>query len=168
MQALNIADWLIITVVASSMLISVLRGFVKEALSLISWILALVVALVFSDRLALLLAQHINDSTGRYLVAFATLFIATLVVGALLGKLLRSIVEMAGLSLLDRILGMVFGAGRAVLLLLALAVGLRPTLRLDETLWWQDSLLLPHLLILENWFRGSADSLRAIITGIWV
>ena len=94
--------------------------------------------------------------------------VATLVVGALLGKLLRSIVEMAGLSVLDRMLGMVFGAGRAVLLLLALAVGLRPSLRLDETAWWQDSLLLPHLLVLESWFRAAADSLRAIITGIWV
>lgn len=167
MQALNSADWLIVIVVFASMLISILRGFVKEALSLLSWVLALVLALVFSERLALLLSDYIADSRGRYLLAFAILFIGTLVVGALLGKLMRSVVEMAGLSLLDRLLGMIFGAARGIMLLLAVAAMMRTTLQLDASQWWQESVLLPHLLMLESWFRAAAGSVQTLIAGLW-
>ena len=68
MDALNAADWVIITVVGLSMLISLLRGFIREALSLAGWVLGFVIAMVFSDRFAYLLTSFINDATGRYIV----------------------------------------------------------------------------------------------------
>ena len=74
MDALNAADWVIITVVGLSMLISLLRGFVREAFSLAGWVLGFVVAMVFADRLAYLLTGFIDDATGRDIVAFALLF----------------------------------------------------------------------------------------------
>jgi len=69
-DALNAADWTIISVIGISLLISLLRGFVKEALSLVGWILAFIVAMVFSDHLASLLSGSIEDDTGRTIVAF--------------------------------------------------------------------------------------------------
>ena len=73
MDALNAADWVIVTVVGSSMLISLLRGFVREAFSLAGWVLGFIVAMVFSDRLAYLLAGFVDDETGRHILAFALL-----------------------------------------------------------------------------------------------
>lgn len=166
MDTLNTADWLILIVVTGSTLVSVLRGFVREVLSLISWVLALVLALSFSDRLASMLVSQISDPVARYIAAFVCIFLGTLVIGALFGKLMRSLVEMSGLSLLDRVLGMLFGAARGILILLAAIVVLRPALDLDQTLWWRESLLLPHLLLFESWFRNCAEVLRDLFTQI--
>jgi membrane protein required for colicin V production len=164
-DALNAADWVIITVVGLSMLISLLRGFIREALSLAGWVLGFVIAMVFSDRFAYLLTSFINDATGRYIVAFALLFVLTLVAVALAGKLLRSLVHFAGLGLLDRLLGMAFGFARGVFILLAAVVMLRALLDLDRFGWWQSSVLLPHLLLLESWFRQFTGMLSALLAG---
>lgn len=164
-DALNSADWIIITVLGLSTLLSLLRGFIREALSLVGWVMAFLIAMVFSDRLATLLANTISDDTGRQVVAFALLFVSTLIAAALLGKLLQSLIEMAGLSVLDRLLGMAFGFARGVFILLAAVAMLRGVLDLDRFLWWQNSVLLPHLLLMEGWFRSFTTMLSAWLGG---
>jgi len=164
-EALNAADWTILTVIGISTLLSLLRGFVKEALSLIGWVLAFLIAMVFADRLAYVLASSIEDPTGRYVVAFATLFVLTLVAVALVAKLARSFIEFAGLGTLDRILGMAFGLARGVFVVLAAVVLLRPALDLDQYAWWQHSRLLPHLLLMEGWFREFTAMLSNLLGG---
>lgn len=166
MDALNAADWTIISVVGVSMMLSLLRGFVREALSLLGWVLAFVVAIFFSDRLAWLLADSIRDETGRYVVAFAILFVLTLVAVALLARLLQGFIQFVGLGFLDRILGMAFGFARGVFILLAAITLLRPLLRPERFGWWQESLLLPHLLLMEGWFRNLAAVVRDLLTGM--
>jgi len=163
-DALNAADWVIVTVVGSSMLISLLRGFVREAFSLAGWVLGFIVAMVFSDRLAYLPGGFVNDETGRYILAFALLFVLTLIAVALAGKLLLSLVQFAGLGMLDRVLGMAFGFARGVVILLAVVM-LRELLELDSFEWWQSSVLLPHLLLLESGFRQFTGTLSALLAG---
>jgi membrane protein required for colicin V production len=165
-DALNAADWSIITVVGVSTLLSLLRGFVKEALSLIGWVLAFIVAMVFAERFAYLLASSIANPTGRYIVAFAALFVLTLIAVALAARLLQSVVNFVGLGALDRLLGMAFGFARGVLVSLAVVALLGPTLQLDSYAWWQESVLLPHLLLMEGWFRGFTGTLRDLIVGL--
>jgi membrane protein required for colicin V production len=164
-DSLNGADWAILIVIGLSTLLSLLRGFIKEALSLVGWVLAFVIALLFADRLAYLLSASIEDTTGRYLVAFAGLFVLTLIAVALLAKLLQSLVEFAGLGGVDRVLGMGFGFARGVFLVLAAITMLRPTLQLERFEWWQHSLLLPHLLLMEGWFRGITGWLSGLLAG---
>jgi len=165
-EALNAADWAILTVIGLSMLLSLLRGFVREALSLVGWVLGFLVAMVFSDRLAYLLAGSIENPTGRYIVAFALLFVLTLVAVALLARLLRSFVEFAGLGGVDRVLGMAFGFARGVFLLLAAVAVARPAFQLEQFAWWRDSQLLPHLLLMEGWFRGFTGWLSGLLAGL--
>lgn len=165
MDALNAADWVIVTVIGVSMLISLLRGFIREAFSLAGWVLGFVVAMVFADRFAYLLSGVIADATGRFILAFAVLFVLTLLAVALLGKLLRSLLEFAGLGALDRLLGMAFGFARGVFVLLAAVVMLRALLELERFAWWQSSVLLPHLLLLESWFREFTGMLSAALAG---
>ena len=164
-DSLNAADWAILTVVGLSTLLSLLRGFIKEALSLVGWVLAFLVALIFADRLAYLLANSIENPTGRYLVSFAGLFVLTLIAVGLLAKLLQNLVEFAGLGGLDRVLGMAFGFARGVFLVLAAITMLRPAFQLERFEWWQQSMLLPHLLLMEGWFRGITGWLSGMLAG---
>ena len=81
MAVFNWADWTIIAILSLSCAISLVRGFVKEALSVAIWIIAFGVASWFSPKLAPLLTVYIDAISLRQMVAFASLFVATLLVG---------------------------------------------------------------------------------------
>ena len=159
---MNWADWLIIIIIGISTLISLQRGFIKEALSLVVWITAFVVARTFSFNLAEILAEYIELYSVRVAAAFAILFAATLIVGALLNHLIAAMVRATGLSGTDRVLGMVFGLARGGLLIVV-AVALLKHTPLAQDPWWSGSYLVPRFLLLEEWsfnfFRELADYL---------
>lgn len=155
----NWADWVILVVVLVSALISVLRGFVREALSLLVWLAAFVVAFFFSDRLAPLLAGAVELPSLRYLSAFAILFVITLVVGSLLGYLIGQLVRITGLSAVDRLLGMMFGICRGVLICLLVLMFVPKLAPVQQDPWWQQSRLIPRVLVLENWSRETAGQI---------
>ncbi|HNL92935.1 MAG TPA: CvpA family protein, partial [Pseudomonadales bacterium] len=94
----NGADWAIVVVVGLSILISLSRGFVREALSLLVWVAAFVVAFLFSAKLSPLLANAIDVPSLRYAAAFALLFVVTLIVGSLISYIVAQLVKMTGLS----------------------------------------------------------------------
>lgn len=111
---LNWADWAIIAILGISMVISLMRGFVREAMSLVVWIAAVVVALVFYQQLAPLMSELVSTPSLRYLVAWLILFLGVLLVGGLINFLLARLVSASGLSGTDRLLGLVFGALRGL------------------------------------------------------
>jgi membrane protein required for colicin V production len=154
-QSLNWADWTIIAILAASCLISLLRGFVKEALSLLVWISASFVGITFQERFATVLAKWVSTPSIRFVLAFAALFTATLIIGAVITRLLQSLVESAGLGGLDRILGMVFGAARGLLIVLALVILLPLLLPVKQDAWWYQSRFIPHFETLEDWSKDT-------------
>lgn len=148
---MNIADYMILGTIAVSMVLSLMRGFSVEALSLVTWIAAFVIARLFSLPLAVLLTDLIELPSARQPIAFIALFIMTLIVGALIRHLVKGVVEATGLSSTDRALGSVFGAIRgALIVVVALALLSRFT-QMPADPWWQKSLLIPHFLMVENW-----------------
>ena len=136
-------DYLIIGIIAVSALISLVRGFVREALSLVTLIVAVWVGLRYQGLLAMRLESYIDTPSLRLGVAFAVLFVLALVLGGLLGSVLAKVVESSGLSGTDRLLGMIFGIGRGIVVVgvLVLLAGLTPV---PQDPWWQDSVLIPH------------------------
>ena len=155
----NWADWCIVVIVAISALISIVRGFVKEALSLLVWVLAFVVAFFFAERLAPLLTNLVSLPSLRYVAAFAALFVATLIVGSLINYLIGQLVKMTGLSGIDRLLGMMFGVCRGVLIALLVLIFVPKILPVQQDPWWQQSRLIPKILVLETWARRTASSM---------
>ncbi|ARU89105.1 CvpA family protein [Pseudomonas sp. M30-35] len=146
-------DWAIIAVIGVSSLISLSRGFVKEALSLLTWIIAGAVAWMFGGALSHHLEGFIQTPSARVIAACALLFIATLMVGALVNYLLSELIRVTGLSGTDRFLGMVFGAARGGLLVVLL-VGLVSLAPVQEDPWWQQSTLVPHFLLVADWSKN--------------
>lgn len=150
---LNGVDWLIIVVLTVSTLWSLWRGFVREALSLLAWVAAFVIAHLFVDALALQLGAVIANVTGRYVAAYAALFVGTLVVFNLVIYLATRLVAASGLSVLDRLLGTVFGFARGVIIMLALAWVVQQLLAPEDRTWLENSLLMPHLAMLADWVQ---------------
>lgn len=146
-------DWAIVAVIVISSLISLKRGFVKEALSLLTWIIAGVVAWMFGGALSHHLAGFISTPSAQVIAACAILFVATLLVGALVNFLIGELVRVTGLSGTDRFLGMVFGAARGGLLIVVL-IGLLSLAPVQEDLWWRESALVPHFLLIADWSKN--------------
>jgi membrane protein required for colicin V production len=146
-------DWAIVAVVIVSCLISLRRGFVKEALSLATWIVAGGVAWVFGGALSNYLIDYIQVPSGRVIAACVILFVLTLLVGALVSFLLGELIRVTGLSGTDRFLGMAFGAARGALLI-TVAVGLLSLGPVQQDGWWQQSVLVPHFLLVADWSKN--------------
>jgi len=146
-------DWAIIAIIAISSLISLSRGFVKEALSLLTWIVAGVVAWMFGGALSQHLDAYIQTPSMRVIAACAILFIATLLVGALVNYLVGELIRVTGMSGTDRFLGMVFGGARGALLVVLL-VGLLSLAPVQQDTWWHESTLIPHFLLVADWSKN--------------
>jgi len=146
-------DWAIIAIIAVSGLISLKRGFFKEALSLLIWIIAGIVAWMFGGSLSLYLAEYIETPSARIIAGCGILFVATLLVGAMINFLIGELIRVTGLSGTDRFLGMIFGAARGALLVVV-AVGLLSLGPVQQDTWWQQSRLVPQFLLVADWSKN--------------
>jgi membrane protein required for colicin V production len=139
---MTVFDYLVLFVVICSIVISTLRGLVKEILSLAGWIVALVVANAYAEQLAPLLPELIPGNLTRLIVAFLALFIGARILMGLLGMAVQAMVEAGGLSLADRGLGGLFGLGRGLVIVLA-AVLICGMTAIPQQAFWKDALLSP-------------------------
>ena len=156
-SALTAVDWVIIVVLAVSTLLSLWRGFVREALSLAGWVAAFLVANLFVDQMASLLAGTIDNITGRYVAAYAILFVATLIMATFATYVAGQLVKATGLSVLDRLLGTVFGFARGIIIILVCVFVLRQLVPPPDLLWLDQSALMPHVDMLGQWARQLFD-----------
>jgi len=150
---LNWTDYGILILVLISVVISLMRGFVREALSLVTWILAFWVGFTFYPYLSVYLTGYIASASLQTVVAFLILFITTLVVGTLVNFLIAQLVHKTGLSGTDRLLGVLFGFGRGVLVIgiLVLFAGMTS---FPRDAWWQHSVLLAYFKPVAFWLKG--------------
>jgi membrane protein required for colicin V production len=152
---MTVVDIVVIFVIFLSALFSLIRGFVKEAISLATWIIAIWLAATFAPKLALALPDSLESEAVRQAVGFGVLFVLTLMVGALVNMLVAQVVKKTGLSGADRIFGVAFGILRGGLIIIVFVVigGMTP---LPEADWWQSSVLL-------QWFESAAMVIQEYI-----
>lgn len=153
MSTFNWVDYIIIAIIALSVLISVMRGFVREVISLVIWVAAIAVSFIFYRYIADLLVNFIHSDSVRLVVSFVGLFLVTLVLGILINYLIGQLVANTGLSGTDRVLGIIFGVARGILVvvLLMMLMSLTP---FDKESVWQESVLVPHFQPLEDWLSS--------------
>src|SRR5471032_862488 len=135
-----IFDYLVIFVLVASVVISTMRGVVKEVLSLAGWVVAFVVANAYSAALAKMMPPVIPGEVLRLIVAFIALFIGIRILMGLLTMALDALITAGGLSFVDRGLGSLFGLGRGLVIVLA-AVILCGMTSLPQQAFWRNALL---------------------------
>ncbi len=135
-------DWVIVIILLVSSVLSLGRGFVREALSLVNWVTAAIIAMTYRDDLATAFTSYISTPSLRLMAASALLFVVTMIVGGMIIKLITKLVKLGGLGSTDRLLGMIFGALRGVLMI-TIIVGIADYLPVDQDQWWSASVLIP-------------------------
>jgi membrane protein required for colicin V production len=143
-------DYAILAVIAISVLVGVLRGFIKEVFSLLVWAAAFLVAYHFGGDVAAMMEDAVSLPSVRSAMGFVGLFVAVLLVGGLINYLLGRLVASTGLSGTDRLLGGVFGAARGLALVVAvlLVAGFTP---IPADPWWQESRTIARMMPLVHW-----------------
>ncbi len=138
-------DYAILAVVAVSVVVGALRGFIKEVFSLVVWAAAFLVAWHFAGDVAGLMENAISLPSARTAMGFAGLFVAVLLVGGLATYLVGRLVETTGLSGTDRLLGGAFGAARGLVLIIAvlLVAGFTP---IPADPWWKESATIQRMM----------------------
>lgn len=146
-------DFAIIAVIAISTIVSLFRGFIREVMSLLVWILAIWAAFAYSGHAASLMEGWVEMPSARSALAFAGVFFIVLAIGGLINYLIGRLVDSTGLSGTDRMLGLIFGAlrGLALVVIFFMVAGLTP---LPRDPWWQESKLAVNFENLATWASG--------------
>lgn len=154
---MTVVDIIILVVIFMSALFGLLRGFVKEAISLTTWIVGVWVAATFASRMAEVLPIGIESAAVKQAIGFAVLFLLTLMVGAIVNYLVGQMVKKTGLKGADKAVGIGFGLLRGVIIILAFVFvgGMTP---LPDLEWWQSSYFL-------ELFEGVAVMLQDYMPG---
>ena len=150
-----IIDILIVIVMAVSVIVGIIRGFVKEAISIAALLFAIWAALNLGPSVgeisdSWLSSKELQVWFGRILV-----FVLILAVGGLIGWGLSKLVRLSVLSGIDRLIGGFFGAVRAILFV-ALFILAGEFAGFDNDSWWKKSKFLPHFEVVAEWIMVMA------------
>lgn len=157
-------DWVIVVIIGFSAIVSLIRGFVREALSLVTWGSAFFVASHFYVYLAVYFTRF-QDTLVRNGISIAILFISTLIVGAMVNYVISTLVERTGLSGTDRVLGICFGALRGILIVSAILFFLDSFTAMSQSDDWKQSQLIPQFSYIIQWFFDYLQSTSSLLPG---
>jgi membrane protein required for colicin V production len=166
---MTVVDIVVIFVIVVSALFGILRGFVKESVSLIKWVLATWIAATFAPKLTPLLP--IDSEAASQATAFGLLFVTVLIIGAVVSFVFVQFVKKTGLSGADRVFGFLFGFLRGgVIIVVFVVVG--QTVALSNQSWWQESILLKRFedvaIVVHNYIpkNGSMIDTSGIVNSV--
>lgn len=158
---MTLFDYIVLLVVGLSVVVSVMRGAVRELLALLGWLLAGWLAVNYSPVAAIYLPAGIPDQGLRLLAGFIAIFALTLLGTTLLSIALSHLVKSIGLGGIDRFLGLFFGVIRGLVIVLALVIGASLT-SLPQQPFWQTAMFSPPLealaVTLKPWLPVSLAS----------
>ena len=137
---MNIIDIVIVAIIAISLFIGLFRGFIREVLSLLSWIIALWIAYAFAVVGAEYLQPYIDQPPLRIVAAFAGIFVVTLMLISIISHFIYKILSVTGVSGVDRSLGTLFGLARGIVIVAVLILS-ATFMDFTSQSWWQNSLL---------------------------
>jgi membrane protein required for colicin V production len=148
-------DYIILAILIVSSIMGLVRGLLREAIAVITWFLAIVLAWSFAPSLEHLLGGVLEGSPMRIWAARGIIFVGILLLGGAVSVVLGHYVRVSMFAGMDKFLGFVFGIIRGVVIVGAFTIAVQ-ALRLDEDPRWKNSRLMPYAI-------GVADALRGIV-----
>jgi membrane protein required for colicin V production len=148
-------DYIILAIILISAVMGLVRGLLREAVAVITWFLAIVLAWSFASSLEPMLGGILVGSPLRIWAARAIIFVGVLLLGGAVAVILGHYVRVSMFAGMDKFLGFVFGIIRGVVIVGAFTIAIQ-ALRMDEDARWKNSKLLPYA-------GAVADALRGIV-----
>jgi membrane protein required for colicin V production len=147
-------DYSIVVLICATMIIGTLRGFSKEIMALLLWVIGFWVSLHFSDNFSATLQNVIPPYKKRFAVTFISLFVVTILVGSFIQKCLLARFKQTyqHTAFMERLGGCVVGAMQGIVIT-SIIVFLSGLTSMPQNLWWHESSLLPSFQILAIWLR---------------
>lgn len=152
MHGFNEIDYGIITLISISVLFGLLRGFVREAMSLMTWILAGILGSMYCDEVAAWFTS-ISMQGVRLLLAFIIIVLATLIIGGIVSHLISKLIQSTKFSITDRIIGILFGLARGVIIIAVVVLILKPFVISKKEIW-KSSVLVPQFEPAALWIKA--------------
>ncbi len=146
-------DVLILVVLVGSTVIGALRGFIREAVSVVFWILAIWGAWQFGPVIEPHLGGLLADPSIAPWVGRLVILVLILLVGWVAGMLLSYFTRSMGLGPLDRAIGVLFGVVRGMVLVGLMIIGAE-LLHMNQEEWWGRSKLVPYGEAVGDWLRA--------------
>lgn len=141
---MTIADYVILGVILLSGLIGLFRGFFREALSLASWIVAAYLAYLLGPIAADFLVDYVSTPSVRLAGSYAAIFIGVLIAGAIINYFVGKLVKSSGFAGTDKVLGLVFGGARGLIIVLIFILLAGVTV-VSQDPWFRSSLVIQYL-----------------------
>jgi len=148
-------DYIILAILIISVGMGFVRGLLREAVAVITWFLAIVLAWYFGGSLEPLLGGVLVGSPLRIWAARTIIFVGILLLGGAVGVVLGHYVRVSMFAGMDKFLGFVFGIVRGIVIVGAFTIAIQ-ALSMDQDPKWKNSRLMPYAI-------GVADALRGIV-----
>ena len=159
-------DFILAGIVLVSVLFGAIRGFLRESIALLGWLVGLWMAWRYAADVQPYLGGLLRDTPLQIWVARLIVLISVVVCAWLLGSLLGYVVQRSGLTLgVDRILGGVFGLVRGAVIE-GFIVMLAEAADLQSEPWWKQSKLLPLGQEMASVLRGYVETGRQVVEDI--
>jgi membrane protein required for colicin V production len=147
-------DYILLALILGSAVLGAFRGFLREVISVITWVLAIWLAWRLAPALAPKLGGALRDPVHGVWAARTLIFLVVVIVGYCAGGVVNHFVRLSMFSGLDRLLGFLLGLVRA-LVVIGIGIMLAQAMRLDGEAWWKQSRLVALL-------EPTASVLRAL------
>ncbi len=150
---MSLVDIAILVIVTASLLMGLFRGFIREILSLFSWLVSIWIAYQYAGWGAVYLEPYLDQAILRFVAAFAILFIACLVLLSIGSYLVYRLLAITGITGIDRSLGTLFGFARGIVIIALLILCAR-FMDFTSQSWWQESMLIQYFTPVAEWIRS--------------
>ncbi len=161
---MTIFDYVVLGIFFISVILSIMRGLVREVLSIAGWVIAFIAASTFAHDFEPYIPPEIGGESLRLISAFILVFIVTLIVSVLITTLLNTLIKNIGLGFIDRILGAFFGFARALIIIMILVLVAGLTALPQQSLWQQAMLSPPMEAMAEQVLPWLPDDLSKRIS----
>jgi membrane protein required for colicin V production len=156
-------DYLLIAIVGISLLFGIIRGFLRESVALLGWLVGLWLAWRYSSEIVPYIGGALTGTELQVWVARLIILLAVILTAWLIGSLLGYLVQRSGLTLgVDRILGGVFGLVRGAVIV-GFAVMLADAAKMHDESWWRESKLMPLGVEMASVLRGYVETGRQYV-----